>query len=263
MTPEKPSDPLPQFMEWKGLKLSYSDEGQGDQVIVAIPGLPGSLRDFRWLAPALPKSIRFIRIALPGFGESERSGYRGMTLEERSEPVLALIQHLGLQSVSLLSHSSGSTVIAYLARQHPELVESLIYLSPAGPVAHYPVALVRFVGRFMAWRLSRGLLFPINRFLFKQLGFPSYLTDHERCYATLDAGVTRFKDHRANILAQKQPALVAWGREDKISPPKFTKALGDLIERGPRCEFEDGGHAIQKSHAVELGTAIEKFMLGE
>lgn len=260
MTPDKPSDPTIQYLDVNGLRLAYTIEGKGAQTLIAIPGLPGSIRDFRWLAPALPDSVRLVRVELPGFGSSERRGYRGMSLEQRAQSILPLISMLELESVVLLSHSSGSTVSAELAKTHPNLVKKAIYISPAGPKAHYPVGLVRCVGVLMAWKLTRMIMFPTNRFFFGQLGFPKYLSDHERCYATLDAGATDFKTHQKNLMAQTQPALVAWGLQDKISPPKFTKPLGEHLPPGPRLEFDDGGHTIQKSHAVEIGAAIKNFL---
>lgn len=260
MTPDKPSDPPVQFLDVNGLKLAYTVEGEGPQTLIAIPGLPGSIRDFRWLAPTLPSSLRFVRVELPGFGSSDRQGFEGMSLEQRAESILPLIEALKLESVIMLSHSSGSTVSAHLARTHRELVKKAIYISPAGPKAHYPVGFVRCVGWFMRWKVGRILMFPSNRFFFRQLGFPKYLTDLERCYATLDAGVTNFRNHCENLKAHTQPALVAWGHLDKISPPQFTKALGDLVPAGPRLEFDDGGHSIQKSHAVEIGAAIKAFL---
>ena len=61
MTPESPSDPELQTVEVLGGPIAYTDEGEG-QPLVAVHGLPGSVRDFRWLAPALPESIRLLRV---------------------------------------------------------------------------------------------------------------------------------------------------------------------------------------------------------
>ena len=66
----EPSDPPAQFVNDS---LAYTDEGSGEPAIVAIPGLPGSGRDFRWLAPLLADRFRVIRIDPPGYGASPRS----------------------------------------------------------------------------------------------------------------------------------------------------------------------------------------------
>ena len=46
-TPEEPSDPEIKYLRHKGQALAYTEEGEGDQAIIAIPGLPGTTRDYR------------------------------------------------------------------------------------------------------------------------------------------------------------------------------------------------------------------------
>src|SRR5688572_26003759 len=47
--------------------FTYADEGEGP-VLLAVHGLPGSHRDFRWLASALAGRVRLVRVDMPGFG---------------------------------------------------------------------------------------------------------------------------------------------------------------------------------------------------
>jgi pimeloyl-ACP methyl ester carboxylesterase len=260
MKPPKPSDPEKQFIKHNNHNLAYTIEGSGQHTIVGVPGLPGSLRDFRWLAPALNDHHRFIRLDMPGYGDSQRTGYSAMTIEQRASAVHALLESLDLINVTLLSHSSGSTVAAHLACHHSERVKNLVYLAPAGPTAHYSVAALRMFGRFYSWGLTRFFMVPTTRFLFRQMGYPSYLSDDERIYTALDAGGTEFKLHADNLKKVKQASMVAWASDDRISPSKFAKALAEMVTDGPRMGFDDGGHNIQKSKAIEIADKMLEFI---
>lgn len=100
----QPSDPATRFVDGD---LAYTAEGSGDITIVAVPGLPGSGRDFRWLAPALSDRFRVIRVDPPGYGSSPRSRWAGMSTAERADAVGRVIDHLEVPSVALIGHSAG------------------------------------------------------------------------------------------------------------------------------------------------------------
>lgn len=256
MHSDQPSDPPLQYLDRSAGRLCYTDEGCGEQTIVAIAGLPGSLRDFRWLAPVLSPHVRFVRVDLPGFGGSTRRGFSGMTIAQRAEPVRALIEALGLGRVTLVGHSHGSTVVAHLARHAPALVSRCALLCPPGPTPHYPMAAMRALGRVLNRSLGRALLRPLLRYGYTAVGFPAKMTDDERIYTTLDAGAADFAEHRDNLRRATQPTLVAWAQDDRLMPARIYEALEQIAPAGPRLRFADGGHNIQKTHATELGAAI-------
>ena len=260
MHPETPSDPPYQFLACDGSRIAYTDEGAGEQVLLAIPGLPGTVRDFRWLAPAL-SDVRFVRIDLPGFGQSSRSDYTGMSIAERAAPVLALIDALELASVTLVGHSSGGTVAAHLARYHADRIHRVVLIACPGPRAHYPAGVYRATAGLFAHRASRALVNPLQRVLYKALGFPSYLTDAERMYSTLDAAAAYFDTHTENLRHMTTATLVAWAADDRMIPPDIYRALEEVAPPGPRLRFPTGGHNIQKTRATELGSAIAQFVV--
>ena len=67
MRPEHPSDPPLRQLAKEAGALSYTDEGTGVP-LVCLHGGPGSVRDFRWIAPVLTEHFRVIRTEQPGFG---------------------------------------------------------------------------------------------------------------------------------------------------------------------------------------------------
>ncbi|MCU0263060.1 MAG: alpha/beta hydrolase [Candidatus Nanopelagicales bacterium] len=251
-----------EYLDHEGAPLAYIDQGTGPVTVVAIPGLPGSTRDFRWLAPKLAPPLRVIRVDLPGYGRSPRSRFVGMTISQRADPIRALIATLNLAPVVLLGHSSGGTVVAHLSRHHPSLVRCCVLLAPPGPVPHSSRRLVRAAAHALHLPAARLVLDPIGRRVFAAAGFPSYLTDDERCHTVLDDAAFDFAEHAENLAHMNHPTLVAWARDDPIIPADRFLAVATLVPPGPRLSYDQGGHAIQKTHAEELSRASIAFALG-
>jgi len=261
MHPDTPSDPTPSGIAYKGHTLAYTDEGHGQQTVVAVPGLPGSIRDFRWLAPALTPTCRVIRVELPGFGGSGRSGFRGMSISERADAVRAVLQHLQIRSAILLGHSSGGTIVAHLAHHHPELAEACAFVAANGPSPHYQVRAYQALSRLFGYRAGRSVMRPILRRVYRALGFPTHLTDDELMFTTLDAAATNFDNHRKNLRAISQPCLVAWARDDNLIPAKIFEQLESTVPKGPRLRYAKGGHNLQKTKATEIANTLR--LMGE
>lgn len=238
--------------------MAYTDEGAGP-AIVAIPGLPGSSRDFRWLAPALTTQFRVIRIDPPGYGRSPRTRWSGMTTAERAGCVTALIRHLNLGPVVLIGHSAGGAVVGHICRHDPDLVTHAVMISSTGPEAHVAGTPMKLLAQPLRLPPVRSILAPLIRKVYAMQGFPSYLTDDERAFALLDAAAFDFSAHRANLVGMRTPTMVAWATDDPVIPASTFHALAGMVPAGPRLEFSDGGHNVQKAHAVAIAAAIASF----
>jgi pimeloyl-ACP methyl ester carboxylesterase len=253
----QPSDPPAQFVDGE---LAYTDEGSGAFTVLAVPGLPGSSRDFRWLAPALADRCRVIRIDPPGYGASPRRGWSGMSTAERAAAVRVVIERLDVAPVVLVGHSAGGAVVAHLAAHHPELVKACVMVSSTGPRPHFGRAPLQVLALLLRMPPVRGVLTPLVRRLYAAQGFPGYLSDDERMFALLDAAAFDFRDHRDNLAAMRRPTLVAWSMDDPIISASTFGQLADAVPAGPRLEFADGGHNPQKTHASGLADAIVAFV---
>ncbi len=252
-----PSDPTTRFVDGG---LAYTDEGNGDITVVGIPGLPGSGRDFRWLAPALSDRYRVIRVDPPGYGASPRSVWTGMSTADRADAVGRVIDHLDLSPVVLMGHSAGGGVVAHMARHQPERVAACVMLSATGPTANFGQRPLQLLAQPLRLAAVRTVLAPAIRRLYAMQGFPSYLTDDERAFALLDAAAFDFSEHRANLLGMRAPTMLAWAHDDPVISPETFRALADCVPAGPRLDFADGGHNVQKTHAAEIAEAITEFV---
>src|SRR5262249_23338585 len=110
------SDPEPRRLDLPHGVLAYTDEGpRGAPALIAVHGIPGSGRDFRYLAPQLTPDVRVLRVDLPGFGGSAPVEDAVATLRGRARVVLALADALGLERFAVAGHSMGGGAALVLA----------------------------------------------------------------------------------------------------------------------------------------------------
>ncbi len=261
MHPDSPSDPQPRVVEVDGRAIAYTDEGSGEgPVVVAVPGLPGNARDFRWLAPALSEWSRVVRVDPPGFGATPRPGFEPISAARKADLVLGLMAELGIERAVLLGHSFGSVVAAHAAAADHRAVSHLVLLAPPGVTAHFPVGAVRVAATALQHPTGRQVLRAPLRALFRAGGFPSSLQDGEVFCASMDSGAADFPAYRRALDAARAPTLIAWAVDDRQVPPRNSAALHEHAAAGPRVAFASGGHNIQKTRALEIAAMIRAFI---
>src|SRR5574339_256968 len=92
------SDPPLRQVDLPRGRVAYTDEGPaGAPALIAVHGVPGSVRDFRYLAPHLTDAVRLVRVDLPGFGASPPAAEAVRTLAGRTLVLREVADVLGLE----------------------------------------------------------------------------------------------------------------------------------------------------------------------
>jgi pimeloyl-ACP methyl ester carboxylesterase len=133
-------------VEANGVRLHVAEAGEGDPLVL-IHGWPQHWYEWRDLIPPLAEGHRVICPDLRGFGWSEApaGGYDRETL---ARDVLALLDELGADRVSVVGHDWGGWIGFLMAIFEPDRVERLIVLN----VAH-PFGRMGATGPLNLWRL--------------------------------------------------------------------------------------------------------------
>ena len=260
MTPEHPSDPEPKTVELPGGPMAWTEEGEGPTVLL-VHGYPGGPRDYRWLAPAL-QGLRIVRIQLPGMGGTPLSTGPATSISGRAELVVQAVEALGLEDFGLVGHSMGGGIAICAAARLPSL-RFLGLLASIGTREHY--ALRRWNPKPLSWVMGtflRPLFLPALRRGFRMAGFPP-VWDDQALLHTLDcaAGID-FDAIDAALGAIRCPTLLAWALDDPLVEPAIGEEISARLPEGPRLSWPEGGHNIQKSHAVEIGEALRELAAG-
>ena len=143
-------------------------EGRGDTWVWEAPGPPGaptlvllhgwmSTAALNWCGvfDALGSSFHVLAPDHRGHGRGLRSS-GAFSLERCADDVAALVEALGLSSVTAVGYSMGGPIAGLLWRRHPEVVDGLVLCATAARFAGRPELspVVQVVGRGMAWAVG-------------------------------------------------------------------------------------------------------------
>jgi pimeloyl-ACP methyl ester carboxylesterase len=119
------------FATSDGLNLYYEDAGSG-QPLLCLPGLTRNTRDFDFLKPHLP-TCRMIAMDYRGRGKSDWApDFNTYNIPQEAQDVLALLDHLDLEKVTVLGTSRGGLIAMVLAATQPDRLAGVI-LNDVGP----------------------------------------------------------------------------------------------------------------------------------
>ncbi len=263
------SDPPLRAFDLDGARLTYTDEGPAAApAVVALHGIPGSVRDFRYLGAALAPRLRLVRLDLPGFGGSAPIPAGVRSLEGRARAVRALADHLGLGRYAVLGHSMGGASAMVAAARDPQRVTRLVLVNSVGLSLHRGLGLQPWVFRLMARSLRvpglRRLLLGRVRAEYRRRRLPgadeldaAALALQLRAIAALDFALLR----RA-VEGLPARALVAFARDDHLVEARISEELARALPGARVLEFAEGGHNLQKAEALALAQALADELAG-
>ncbi|HEY6549494.1 MAG TPA: alpha/beta hydrolase [Vicinamibacteria bacterium] len=263
------SDPEPLVFARPAGGLAYVDEGPRDApVLFTLHGIPGSVRDFRYLAPLLTDQVRLVRVDLPGFGGSAPDETATRSLRGRGQAILDLADHLGVERFGLVGHSMGGGPALLLGARARARVSHLVLLASVGLTRHRglgpsPLAFRAF-GRALDLPGVGWLLAPLARRAYRRRRFPGAdrMTARDLSVQIRAIGALDFDELGQAVAAGLPPTLVAFCRDDHMLEEAIPEALVRCIPGAQNLAFRDGGHNLQKTRAPEIASAILDFLGG-
>ena len=267
-----------------GIELAYADEGSGDEVLLFVHGLGSYIPAWRKNVVELRNDFRCIAVDLPGYGKSSKGKYAG-TLPFFAEQLIALLDHLQLEQVTLVGHSMGGQISMVTALQYPERIKRLVLCAPAGfetfnegqkewfrevitanGVRLTPVESIKanLGSNFLNFPKDAEFMIDDRIAMRSAEDFPGY------CYiipksvqAMVDMPVY---DELPNIT---QPVQVIFGKQDNLIPNRFlnpgstTKVAEDGTSRIPNAQLNivnKAGHFVMFEQAEAVNQIIRAFM---
>jgi len=276
------------YLDLGGVRLHYLDEGR-DEAVVCVHGNPTWSFYYRKLVEALRDSHRVVVPDHIGCGLSdkptdERYPY---TLARRVDDLEALIDHLGLDDLTLVVHDWGGAIGFGWAVRHPERVRRLVILNTAA--FHLPA------GKRMPWQLSLVRDTPLGPLLVRGLNAFARGATRSACTrvrmsrelrdaycAPYDSwaarrAVLRFVQDiplRAGDPADEplsrieaglgvfaeRSALILWGARDFVFDRHFLAVWRRVLPTAEVHEFSDCGHYVLEDAAEEIIPLVRRFL---
>lgn len=258
MVPATPTDPKSRLLSTGAGILSVAEEGLQDGLpVLCVHGLPGTLRDFRYLAPLLAGELRVIRLEMPGFGNSPPDRD---TLAGWARAVLAVADAFALPRVLLLSHSFGSGAHLLAAPELGDRVAGLALVAPMGLRRHRAFLLPRSIyglhARLMTLPGMRPLLYGLGRQVYRAIGLlpPDDWREvrrHMRILASVDFAALARAARRIEA-----PTLLVHARDDRMVEEAIPRELAAELPEAELVELDGGGHHLLKTRTEALAEAI-------
>jgi aminoacrylate hydrolase len=247
-------------VEVAGGSLAYEVAGDGE-VVLFIAGLAG-IGSF-WRAQIEAFAPHFKTVAFDHRGVGGSTGAPPYSIEQWSQDVGALLDHLGVEAAHLVGHSTGGAIAQVVASDHPHRVASVVL---SGTWAEPD-------DRFRR-------VFELRRDVLNALGIEAYthlssimiaLPDQPLTPASLEKTDPRVITARLAALLSYRgmerlrrircPALVLAAADDILIPPHMSRPLAEQIAGAELKMLPNGGHGFPRSRAADYNRTVLEFLL--
>lgn len=254
------------------------DTGGQRSALVLVHGLGNSLEIWDRVAPRLASSFRLIAFDLPGFGAASRpdARYDGPFFATQ---IIALLDALGLERATLIGNSLGAGAILHVSALAPHRIMRAVLAAPGGigrrtnPMMR--AAALPLVGGWLTRPTPANNRMTLQLALHDRRNMTADLLHNFNRYAavagsarafvrSLQSGVTltRSRDSakvRALAAAFPAPALVIWGRQDRVFPAAYAVEAADIIPDAQLTLIDACGHYPQWEQPEAFAAAVEAF----
>lgn len=268
-----PSDP--QRLTWHDhdttWQAAYRDIGQGEPLLF-LHGFMGTGDCWQPLISHLSSDYRCISLDQLGFGASSKPKIR-YDLAKLSTFVHQVVTRLNLPAVTLVGHSLGGWVASTYALNHPEHVNRLVLLAPAGirddsfcgrydhlrpllwqtPLVDVALAIAKPIANWAGQRDTFTQIAWMRREINAQPAARSFLVDRMRPEDAIDTVENDI--HRI-----EHPTLVITGDRDETIPLWHSETYAQRIPKAQLDIIPDADHALPTQYAAEVAARMLPFL---
>lgn len=280
------------FVEVKGSKMAYVDEGEGP-VVLFLHGNPTSSYLWRNIIPYVSDTHRAIAIDLIGMGDSGKPNI-DYTFSDHAAYLDGFIQELNLTDITLVVHDWGSALGMRYARLNEDNVRGLVFMEavvpPVFPAPSYEALGPEFSELFQKLRtpgVGEQLVLENNFFvetILPKLGVMRTLTPQEMAayrapYLTQESRKPTLQWPReipiggepadtttevaANgkwLTSTELPKLFFYAEPGAILPAQAVEFLKANVKNMKTVSIGPGLHFIQEDNPQAVGEGISAWL---
>lgn len=260
---------------FQGREIYYEEHGQGRPLIV-LNGIFMSCASWAAFVPSFSAHCRLVLLDLLDQGKSAKMDGE-YTQAVQVEVVLALMDHLALETADVMGISYGGEVALQLATRHPQRIRKLVLSNTAAytsawlkdighsweyafashdghqffktciPIVYAP----QFYEKNYAWASAREELF-VRAFTAEVYDAFGRLTRSAEKHDVRDA--------LGNISAE---TMVISSELDYVTPPYQQAELAQAIPRASHVRIEGAGHAVMYEKPAAFTAIVLGFVLAD
>lgn len=256
------------FARVNGIVLHHQLLGRSDgPVLIFINSLGSDLRIWQEVVPAFIERFRVVLYDKRGHGLSDAPP-APYTIDDHTDDLLALLDHLGIKKASLVGLSVGGMIAQRMAVRMPERVQSITLCCTAAKIGT-PELWADRIGAVETGGIEPIADAVLQRWfttLFRETradelaGWRNMLIrTPAHGYAGTCAAI-RDADLRPDAGRIAVPTLCVAGDQDGSTPANVVKGTADLIPGAKFALIEEAGHIPCVEKPAELSGLIEQHL---
>ena len=240
-------------------KFTWLEQGKNGKPIILLHGLMGGIDNFGEMVDIISTKYKVYGLDLKLFEGIKLK----VSVKALSDYLYNFMDHLKLESATLIGNSMGGHIGLIFAKKHPNMVDSLILTGSSG-----------------LYENSMGDSFPrrgdkdyIRRKTEEVFYDPKVATD-ELVNNVFEIATNRIKVLKLLAYAKSAirhnmsqdlphiqiPTCLIWGAEDKVTPPHVAKEFHDLLPNSELNWIPLCGHAPMWEHPKKFSKIVLKFL---
>jgi pimeloyl-ACP methyl ester carboxylesterase len=247
------------YLEIEEKKIFYRLRESGrKKALIFIHGSGGNSNTWK---NQLDLDIDYDLVALDLPSHDKSDDFSDLTLNLYMDVVHQLINFLGYKKVVLCGHSLGGAVIQRYYFTYPNEVSGLILCSTGGKLRVTPFILDSLKNNYSKFleNLPAGAFYSST---------PKKLIDlYVKETSKIGAEVT-FKDFKIcdnfdaleNLSSIDVPCLIIVGKQDQLTPVKYSEYFHDKIKNSELYIINKAGHMVMVEKPVEFNQSIKDFI---
>ena len=258
--------------------VHYIDEGVGDPILF-LHGNPTWSFLYRGIIIRLKKRFRCIAVDYPGFGLSEAPDNYGYTPADHAGVVRELVQHLGLQNLTIMGQDWGGPIGLRVALDEMPRLRALVmgntwywpidtlmaktfaYIMSSAPLQSQILRRNLFVEKIMPMMVKYALAEEVMHHYREALSTPSRRVGaaefpRQLIESTLWLGelADEVRERLSNV-----PILLPWGLHDPAFSQSYLERFREDFTVSQVLRL-DAKHYIQEDAPGEIAEGIQGFM---
>jgi len=260
------------FLQRGSIRLHYQVTGHGAPLVL-IGGLGMPLQGWAMQAKGLAQSLQLIRLDNRGCGDSTIPD-QPFTIEDMAKDILALFDHLELDTAHVLGLSMGGFIALEMAVLAPQRVKSLVLAHTTAKIPPLTRRRIRLWADMRQEAVSSALL-AMEQLLWI---FPEEILQNDHTVAMLCRNMIQAIEAQSGVGFRAQveacetfdildrlaeitaPTLIIAAEDDLSAPLTHTSKLERLPQVLKKTIFPSGGHASHLIRAEEFNREVLAFI---
>ena len=256
------------FLQIDGNKIRYLESGDSKQTLVLVHGLGASAERWEHVIPLFADNFRIIVPDLIGFGLSDKPQV-DYTPEFFSEFLEKFFVASGTKRPYLVGSSLGGQISVEYTVSHPNNVEKLVLVSPAGVMKQSTPALDAYIIAALypnehsaknAFELMEGSGDNIDQKIINGFIERMRLPNAKLAFMSTVLGLKNSELITSKLSSISVPTLIIWGSRDPVIPINHADSFVSAIQDCQFFRMDGCGHTPYVQDPCTFASKVLEFL---